>query len=168
MTKDLSDIACAIAGSVTQRTLENLRRNLEDLWVKSTAQGATAEEQAAFTPELIHQAHEAAMRDNAKVIVSWASAIVSELKYAEIKTKRTVQLAGWIATEKEKLAFFESDPATPSKVIQGTKEGILVLESRLRSLQEPAQTVPGRPSPPWTREVSSGDGDMAGGVSPLP
>jgi|SRR5215472_11144137 len=185
MAKDLSDLVCALAGPVTQRTLENLRRTLEDLYVRSTAQGSTAEEQAAFNPQLIEQAHEAAKRDNAKTIVLWALAIQNELSHAEHTAQRITKIQGYLSTARDKLAFFrrelqktEADPQMSAEDRQryqeATTKAILVSEAEvsslthsLRTLQEPPPPVPGHPPPAWARQMASRDGDVAGDLPPL-
>jgi hypothetical protein len=161
--KDLSDIVCAIAGPGTMRSLENLRRTLEDLWVKSTAQGASAEEQAAFNPTMIAQAHEAARRDNAKMIVSWAKAIYDELTAPD----QLADLKNRLLYAKDKVRFFNRELAVidegrafatlpaeererqaeaTERALRQAQEEILRIEKDLRDLQQPAPPVPGHPS----------------------
>jgi hypothetical protein len=161
MPKDLSDIACAIAPAVTQRTLENLRRTLEDLYVQSTAQGSTPEDHAAFSSQLIAQAHEAAMRDNAELIATWALSIQAAITHAETKSQSLQTLQRQLDNQQDKLQWLETqikaiaaDPAyeaperehrlqSYSKEVQRTKENILGIARRLRDLLE-AQALPGR------------------------
>jgi hypothetical protein len=114
MPKDISDIACAIAGPITQRTLENLRRHLEELYIKSTAQGSTPEDQAAFNDELIAQAHLAAREDNAQTIMTWATAIYDRLSHSEFQTREAIatpqkikRLRRWIETDQRKIRSWE-------------------------------------------------------------
>jgi hypothetical protein len=168
MAIDLSDIVCALAGPMTQRTLDNLRRHLEDLYVKSTAQGVTPEEAAAFSPQLILQAHEAAKWDNANTIVSWAQAIQSELNHAEKKTTYITRIQGYLATAQDKLAFYQRTPDIPDAVVQGAKEEVSQLTRRLRDLSQPQAAVAGHPPQggPWA--TASRDGDMDGDLPPVP
>jgi len=164
MYYNLVNIVTAIAGPLTQRTLENLRRTMEDLYVKSTAQDASPEDQAAFTPSLIAQAHEVARQDNAKTIVSWAQAIYSEMRNAELQNEQLQKVTGYLATAKDKLTFYEQDASIPAEAIQAAKKDISRLTQILRNLQEPPQTVPGHSSSSGPGEVSSGgehlDGDL--------
>jgi chromosome segregation ATPase len=163
MSTELFQLVCAIAGPATMRTFENLRRTLEDMYVKSTAQGATPEEQAAFNPELIAQAHVAARADNAKTIVSWALAIQIELHNADTKSTKIQRLQGYLDTAHDKLAFLQLRPETTAQVIQSAKEDILSLQEDLRDLQESAPEVPGRPSHPWPSGLApAGPKDLAG------
>jgi hypothetical protein len=167
MAKDLSDIVCELTGPGTARTMENLRRTLEDWYIKSTAQSATPEDQAAFTPELIARAHEAARWDNARTIVSWAQAIMTELKHAESQVGRIKQIQAYLATAKDKLAFYQRDPQMSASVIRDTEAEISQLTSRLRDLSQPAPAVPGHPPQARPRQVPSSDGDVAGDLSSL-
>jgi len=145
--KELGDIVCEIAGPLTTRTLENLRKSLEDAWLKSTQQGSTPEDQAAFTPELVRQAHEAAKYDNASTIVSWAEAIYTALIYAEQKLKRAATLKGYLETAQDKVAYYKSRPETPPGVVRAAEEEVSALSQNLRDLWPAPKTVPGHPSP---------------------
>jgi hypothetical protein len=184
MAKDLSDIACAIAPAVTQRTLENLRRTLEDLYVKSTAQGSTPEDRAVFSPQLIAQAHEAAMRDNAETIATWALAIQAAIIHAEKKTQTLQTLQVQLDSQRDKLQFLtaqltaiadnasytaaerERRQTSHAEEIHRTKKRILSLARQVRDLLE-TQTFPGRASQTGPGEVFPADRDLDGPVSTL-
>jgi hypothetical protein len=183
--KDLYDIVCVIAGPTTMRSFENLRRTLEDLYVKSTAQGATPEDQAAFNPALIAQAHEAARRDNAKAIVSWAKAIYDELQAEDpindIKWRllsardKERYFARTLEEIKDGRAYPSLTPESRQQQAEATERAlreaqneVSALEHALRDLQESQKAVSGHSS----QEGSPGSeplkyNDLDGDLSPL-
>ena len=176
------------------RSLENLRRTLEDLYVKSNAEGTTAEDQAAFSPELIAQAHEAARRDNARAIVSWARAIYDELqaqaqevasdKDSILNLKKELLVArdrahslGRTLVDIEKGRAFptlsvearQHQAEVTQRALQQTEDAISQLEQDLRDLRQPASAIPGRPPQEGsTGTLSSGRHDLDGSLPPLP
>jgi uncharacterized coiled-coil protein SlyX len=184
MAKDLSDFALAVTPAVTQRTLENLRRTLEDMYVRSTAQDATPEDVAAFTPELIAQAHEVAMQDNARMIVAWAKAIHDQLHSAIDTQNVRIQ----IATERDKLLYYkkeleeleagtiyqeataqarEQQKGSLAKAVQRSEKELSRLAQDLRAMSQSQTAVPRRPphTGPW--ETSPGYEDLDGTVPPM-
>jgi hypothetical protein len=193
LNKDLSDIVCALAGPTTQRTFENVRRALEDLQVKSTALGTSAEEQAAFSPELVANVLEAARQDNARTTVAWAKAIYDELQAQELAIPEpdyivTLKTRLLVAREKARalrrtLTEIEDGRAYPTlsdearkrqtagtqRILREAEEDIFSLEHDLRDLRESASEVPGRP--PQEGEVGAappGHDDLDGAVPPVP
>jgi hypothetical protein len=184
--KDLSDIVCELTGPMTMRSIENHRRLMEDLYVKSTAQGASLKEQAAFTPELIANAFHAAMLDNAKTTVAWARAIYNEL-YAEDPFE---DLKRRLSHLQDKVRFFNRELAVidegrafatlpaeererqakaTERTLQQTQEEVLSLEQALRDLQQPQTPVPGH-TPPEGNAGSQFPGydHLVGHLPPLP
>lgn len=186
MAIDLYEIALAIAPSITQRTLENLRRTLEELYIKSTAQGATQADRDAFNAEMVAKAHLMAQRDNAKTIASWAKAIRDELLYVETQNAAKESLELQLATQRDKLAYynreldaFEADQTyqtltaeerEPVKArivatIQHTSQEVFRLSQALRVM--PSTDLGRTPqSGPWA--FPAGDRDLDGGVPKMP
>jgi predicted RNase H-like nuclease (RuvC/YqgF family) len=184
--KDLSDIVCEVTGPMTMRSIENHRRLMEDLYVKSTAQGASPEEQAAFTPELIANAFYAAMLDNAKTTVAWARAIYNEL-YAEDPLD---DLKSRLSHLQDKVRFFNRELAVidegrafatlpaeererqaeaTERALREAQKEVLSLEKDLRDLQQPQTPVLGRApqaGPTWSQP--SGHDDLDGHLPPVP
>lgn len=185
MATDIVDIALAIAPAITQRTLENLRRTLEDLYIKSTQHGSTQAEQDAFNAELIAKAMLAAKLDNAKLIASWSEAIYAELLNAQTKNAAAQALQIQYTAQRDKLRHFnqelddlqkgrtyqtlspearESLKARIIQAIQLTSEDVFKLSQALRSVPESGL---GRTSPggPW--EASPEYGDLDGSLQNL-
>jgi hypothetical protein len=167
MSSDMLQLVCAIAGPVTTRTLENLRRSLEEMYVRSTAQGSSDQEQSAFSPELIAIAHAAAKADNAKTIVDWALAIQIQLYDAEFAFARLAQVAHYINAARQKVTSLQVDPETPPRIVRKAKEELAKLEDEMRVLRE-ALSVSGHSPRDGSGEIPSRYTDLDSYLSHLP
>ena len=170
------------------RGFENLRRTLEDLYVKSTAQNATPEDQAVFTPELIAKVYEAAKQDNARMTIAWARAIYAEATIEQLTDpfpelrRRLLYARDQERSFTETLANIEGGNTYPTlssaerireaartqRALRRAQEEILSVEKDLRDLRQSQAPVFGCPPQEGASgSEPSGHRDLDGHLPPV-
>jgi DNA polymerase sigma len=188
LLKDLYyDIILELTGPMTTRSLENASRALESIYVKSTAQGATPEEQAALTPSLIAQVLETAKQDNAIMIAAWGKAIYEAVSLEDVRFDNPISdLKRRLVYARDQERFFrnelyeidkgisyptfsteerEQQTTIAQRALRQAQEDISQLEQDLRDLQEPKAQIfryPSYQGPVGPEPVGHGhlDGDL--------
>jgi hypothetical protein len=166
--------ALAVAPTITERTMINIRHVNERNYILSTAQDATEEAKALYTPEMIARIEQVAARDNALTIAYWAGEITDAIRAVQAKKHVVWQHEDAVTKLKDKLRSFQDQlvhvqqntsypTVTPEKrksIASSMQDSIQSLEKELLDREEVLRDL--RRSAPFSGYSSpKGEGPVA-------